>query len=130
MAAPLVAPVGAEAIEAHVGDGLGGGVVHHGGLMMMGQRDVLLELWLCLMVNGSGLSVDCSWSCSWSGIGWLIDIVAYAGVLLVHLGVGCGQRLGIMRDGAIEVPQHILLGVGDGDGRRIASVANETSPGG
>lgn len=100
-------------------------------------RDVLLELWLCLMVNGSGLCVDCglmlcidcSWSWSWSGIGWLIDIAADPGVLLVHLRVGCGHRLGIMRDGAIEVPQHILLGVRDGV-RLIASVANETSPGG
>lgn len=99
--------------------------------------DVLLELWLCLMVNGSGLSVDCglmlcvdcSWSWSWGGIGWLMDIVADPGVLLVHLRVGCGHRLGIMRDGAIEIPQHILLGVGDGV-RLIASVANETSPGG
>lgn len=135
---PLETPVGAEAVEAHVGDGLRGRVVHsHGGLMTgiggVGHRDVLL--WL--MVNGSRLSVDCSglvlcvdcsWSWSWSGIGRLIDIVADACVLLVHLRVGRGHRLGIVRDGAIEVPHHILVRVGHGV--FIASVVNEASPGG
>lgn len=122
--------MGAETVEAHVGHGLCGRVVHHGGLMRnvggVGHRDVLLELWLGLVVNGSGLSVDCGWGRS--GIGWLVDIVADACVLLVHLRVGRGHRLGVMRDGAIEVPQHILLCVSDGV--LIASVANETSPAG
>lgn len=146
LGSPLEAPVCAEAVEGHVGDGLRGRVVHsNGGLMTgiggVGHRDVLL--WL--MVNGSRLSVDCgglvlsvdcglvlsvhccrSWS--WSGIGRLIDIVADACVLLVHLRVGRGHRLGIVRDGAIEVPHHILVRVGHGV--FIASVVYEASPGG
>lgn len=143
----LEAPVGAEAVEAHVGDGLRGRVVHgHGGLMTgiggVGQRDVLLWLmingsrlsidsgWLMLSIDCSGLvlGVDCSWSWSWSGIGRLVDIVADACVLLVHLRVGRGHRLGIVRDGAIEVPHHILVRVRHGV--FIASVVNEACPGG
>lgn len=153
LGSPLETPVGAEAVEAHVGDGLRGRVVHgHGGLMTgiggVGHRDVLL--WL--MVNGSRLSVDggglmlsvdcgglmlrvdcgglvlsVDWSWSWSGIGRLVDIVADACVLLVHLRVGRGHRLGIVRDGAIEVPHHILVGVRHGV--FIASVVNEACPG-
>lgn len=141
----LEAPVGAEAVEAHVGDGLRGRVVHgHGGLMAgiggVGHRDVLLWLmvngsrlsidsgWLMLSVDGGGLmlSVDTSSWC-WSGIGRLVDIVADACVLLVHLRVGRGHRLGIVRDGAIEVPHHILVRVRHGV--FIASVVNEASPG-
>lgn len=134
---PLEAIVGAEAVEAHVGDGLRGRVVHgHGGLMAgiggVGHRDVLLWLmvngsWLSIDGGGLVLSVDCSWSWCWSGIGRLVDIVADACVLLVHLRVGRGHRLGVVRDGAIEVPHHILVRVGHGV--FIASVVNEPSPG-
>lgn len=155
LGSPLEAPVGAEAVEAHVGDGLRGRVVHgHGGLMTgiggVSDRDVLLWLMvngsrlsidgsgLMLSVNSSGLvlsidggglmlSVDCSWSWCWRGIGRLVDIVADACVLLVHLRVGRGHRLGIVRDGAIEVPHHILVRVRHGV--FIASVVNEACPG-
>lgn len=151
----LEAPVGAEAVEAHVGDGLRGRVVHGDGGLMTGiggvsDRDVLLWLMvngsrlsvdgsglmlsvdcsgLVLSIDGGGLvlSVDCSWSWCWSGIGRLVDIVADACVLLVHLRVGRGHRLGVVRDGAIEVPHHILVRVRHGV--FIASVVNEASPG-
>lgn len=69
----------------------------------------------------------------WSGIaealgnGRLVDIVADARVLLVHLGVGRGHGLGIVRDGAIIAPDHILLCMRHG--MLIAQIA-DARPGG
>jgi len=90
----------------------------------------------------SAVAVDGSWDRDWNrsrgiadGLGHrrLVDIVADPGVLLVDLRVGRGHRLGVVGDGAIEAPHHILLGVGHCvlvGGIANAWLGNQSRPGG